>query len=325
MVGERAAEGSDAQPARPEVNSATSVAAPALSSSREDAEPLREPSALVPSLKNHGYSPCMMPDPGFGAYEHWQSLSMGQILFPKEGGMAEDGGYDVVVHFHGHEAVRKPFVQVASGTVLVGIDLGTGSGAYADAFQLPQTFVELRASITHALSKRSHDARAHIRHLALSSWSAGYGAVQGILRDHPEAADAVLLFDSLHSGYVKGPPQDMNALWGVWSAPIAPFIAYAKRAVRGEALLFLTHSSIRPPGYASTSEVADFLLGEVGGARGPFEGVTPWGAVLKSGADLGDLHVRGYAGGDEMAHCAHTELLAEVVRDVLEPRWHPGR
>ena len=67
--------------------------------------------------------------------------------------------------------------------------------------------------------------------------------------------------------------------------------------------------------------------GQVGGsvhryARAPLVGVNPLGASLSSGADAGNVRIRGYAGGDERAHCAHTVELGTAVRDVLEPRWH---
>lgn len=283
--------------------------------------PPRQPTALTAAMKNHGWNKCMMPDPGFGPYTRWQNVAMGQMIMPARGGRTEDGGYDVVVHFHGHDAVRKALVEVARGVVLVGIDLGVGSGIYADALARAETFTKLLASVESRLKKTSGDPRAHIRHLALSSWSAGYGAVVDVLRDHADAIDAVVLLDSLHSGYVKGPPHDMRAIGGVWSGPLGPAIAYAKRAALSEKTMILTHSEIRPPGYASTGEVADFLLGEVAGVRVPMQGTTPLGAELSTGADLGGLRVRGYKGGDEQAHCAHTELLAEIVRDVLEPQW----
>ena len=43
----------------------------------------------------------------------------------------------------------------------------------------------------------------------------------------------------------------------------------AERAQDGDGLLLLTHSEIRPPGYASTSEVADHLIDFLGGASAP--------------------------------------------------------
>lgn len=141
----------------------------------------REPTALTPELRARGYNACYMPETGFGAYSTWHSVGMGLLIVPLTGGRTEDGGYDVVIHFHGHEAVRRPFVQAARGTVLVGIDLGASSGAYARAFEQPWSFVTLLGRVTRTLQETSGDPRAHIRHLGISSWSAGFGAVRPIL------------------------------------------------------------------------------------------------------------------------------------------------
>jgi hypothetical protein len=83
----------------------------------------------------------------------------------------------------------------------------------------------------------------------------------------------------------------------------------------------LSHSSIIPPGYASTTEVADYLIEQVAGLRSDASGKSPLGAALTSSFDRQGMHVRGYAGGDKIAHCAHVEMLAEAVRDYLEPAW----
>lgn len=294
---------------------------PGLESLLPPPPPKREPPALTPALRARGYNACMMPDPGFGPYSRWINVSTGQMIVPERGGHTSDFGYDVVVHFHGHEAVRHSFAQVARGAVLVGIDMGIGSGPYEDAFDGPDRWLELVKSVTRGLVRHSGDPRAHIRHLALSSWSAGYGAVTKILRRFSSSIDAVVLLDSLHSSYTSVPPGDPHAIHGVWGLPIEPVVKFAERAMRGDGILFLSHSQVVPPGYASTTEVADFLLGDVAGVRVPMQGVSPLGAELLSGYDHAGLHVRGYRGGNEAAHCAHTELLAEAVREYLEPAW----
>jgi hypothetical protein len=169
--------------------------------------------------------------------------------------------------------------------------------------------------VTRGLALRSGDPRAHIRHLAVSSWSAGQGAVRKIVSHFGSRVDAVVLLDSLHSGYEPGAGHRVS------EGPIAGVLDYAARAANGEATLFLSHSQIVPPGYPSTTEVADHLLASVTGTRTPMQGMNPLGAELVSGFDRGGMHVRGYLGGDKAAHCAHVELLAEVVRDYLEPSW----
>lgn len=280
--------------------------------------PPRVTTPLTPELRAKGWNPCMMPDRGFGLYSRWlPAVSTGQMLVPEHPSIVPaDGAYHVILHFHGHDAVRKAFVEVARGEALVGIDLGVGSGAYEDAFALPSAFTDLKDGVLRALRRNTRNPDATIRALTLSSWSAGYGAIQNILRFDPRAADAVVLLDSAHGGYVKtdapqkGPPT-------LATKTLAPFVAFAERAARGDATMVLTHSEIQPPGYASTREVADHLLREVGVTRHPTSGETPLGLVARSSAERRGLTVKGYGGVDEHAHCAHTELLALALRDVL--------
>jgi hypothetical protein len=299
----------------PATTVAASLPSPAGGEMAPPSRVSREPSSLTPRLRARGYNACYMPDPGFGRYSHWQRVGMGHMIAPLRGGRTVDGGYDVVVHFHGREAVRHAFVEVAEGVVLVGVDLGSTSAPYQRAFDRPEAFVDLLDRVTRALAVHSGDPRAHIRHLAVSSWSAGQGAVRKIVAQFGSRIDAVVLLDSLHSGYEPGGGHR------VAEPPIAGVMDFAARAARGEAVLFLSHSQVVPPGYPSTTEVADHLLAALDASRAPRQGTSPLGAELASGFDRGGLHVRGYLGGDKTAHCAHVELLAEVVRDYLEPAW----
>src|ERR1700753_3988037 len=58
-----------------------------------------------------GVNPCDTPDPGFGIYDKWRGgIGMGQFIMPKHGGITPRGDFDVMIHFHGHEAVRKEWV-----------------------------------------------------------------------------------------------------------------------------------------------------------------------------------------------------------------------
>lgn len=283
----------------------------------------REPTPLTAELRSRGYNACYMPDVGFGRYSTWQRLGSGaQMIVPRKGGHTPDWGYDVVIHFHGRDAVRGPFVEAARGAVLVGIDLGIVSASYSRAFEDRGAFIGLVANITKGLQQSSGQPEAHIRNLAISSWSAGFGAVTKILARHPDAVDSVVLLDSLHSDYgerTDGETQGVRRI--IAAAPIEPVLAMAARAVRGDAILFLSHSEIIPPGYASTTEVADYLIEQVAGVRSLGEGMNSLGARLLTTFDGEGMHVRGYEGGDKLAHCAHVALLAEAVRDYLEPVW----
>ncbi|WP_433935141.1 hypothetical protein AB3662_10815 [Sorangium cellulosum] len=275
-------------------------------------------SRSAPSKKRRGdINPCMTPDPGWGVYDRWsRAPSIGQMIMPHRGGVTKRGGFDLIIHFHGHEALRKEFVKTAEGAVLVGIDLGIGSGAYTSAFSAPYVFENLLDSIERAVAKKTGKKKAYVRKLGLSSWSAGYGAVEQILRQPAgKRVDALVLLDSLHAGYVDEQQRKLKV------AQIEPFIAFARRAAAGEAFMFMSHSSILPPGYASTAETADFIVKQLRGKPRGSSRRDVLGLDMIQRFDRGDFHVRGYTGDDKPDHCAHLGLMADVMRVHINPRW----
>ncbi|MBK8251112.1 MAG: hypothetical protein IPK82_00385 [Polyangiaceae bacterium] len=281
-------------------------------------QPAKSTGSSKPAKKRRGgIHPCMTPDPGFGNYDSWsRAVSMGQMIAPKSGGVRKDGGFDVVIHFHGHEPIRKEFVKTSNGVVLVGIDLGIGSGAYQNGFASPQTFPKLLASIEAEMAKRSGNAKAHVRKLALSAWSAGYGAIDQILRQTGgKNIDSVILLDSLHAGYENEQQKTLKTV------QLDPFVAFAKRAASGKTFMFMSHSSIIPPGYASTTEVASYVVQKLGGkpAKAKREDVLGLDMIRKY--DKSNFHVRGYEGDDKPDHCAHLGLIAGIMKTHILPRW----
>jgi hypothetical protein len=104
-------------------------------------------------------------------------------------------------------------------------------------------------------------------------------------------------------------------------------IDFARNAARGEGVFFVSHSSIIPPGYASTTETANFLVWSVNGKPkllpGKRRGVM--GLELISRYDRGGFHARGYRGNDKMDHCAQIGLYPEILRQQVLPRWRSPR
>ncbi|WP_437817411.1 hypothetical protein [Sorangium sp. So ce1078] len=275
-------------------------------------------SRAAPSKKRRGdINPCMTPDPGWGVYDRWsRAPSMGQMIMPHRGGVTKRGGFDVIIHFHGHEALRKEFVKTADGAVLVGIDLGIGSGAYSSAFSAPYVFENLLDSIERAVAKKTGKKKVYIRKLGLSAWSAGYGAIEQILRQKAgKRVDALVLLDSLHAGYADEQQRKLKV------AQLEPFIAFARRAAAGEAFMFMSHSSILPPGYASTAETANFIVQQLRGKPRGSSRRDVLGLDMIQRYDRGGFHLRGYTGDDKPDHCAHLGLMADVMRVHLKPRW----
>ncbi len=266
-----------------------------------------------------GVNPCDTKDPGFGLYDKWsRGIDMGQLIMPTSKAFARGGQFDVIFHFHGHEAARKEWITVMDGAVLVGIDLGLGSGPYETAFAAPEAFEHLIQSVERAVAKKTGKASAKARKVGLSAWSAGYGAIQTILsrKFGKERVDAVVLLDGLHCGY-NG--QAINGL------QIQPFTEFAREAAAGRKLMFVSHSSIIPPGYASTTETAAFLVHEVGGTPKQSSGAGPLGLELVSRYTKGNFHVRGFSGNDKMDHCAQIGLYRDVLKIHIKPRWNTPR
>jgi hypothetical protein len=262
-----------------------------------------------------GVNPCLTDDPGFGAYSQWsRAPSMGQMIVPRQ--LRSRQSFDVMFHFHGHEAARKEWVRVMDAPVFVGIDLGIGSGAYLQAFQDPKAFHALVTSVERALGAISGNPRMRARRIGLSAWSAGYGAVEQILRqaEPSRQVDAVVILDGLHAGYSGASLNEQQ---------LAPFLEFANAAAEGRRLMFVSHSSIIPPGYASTTETANYLVYKLGSRPIPTRprGTDPMGLDLISYFVKGNFHVRGYAGNDKPDHCAHLGLYRDIARIHLKNRW----
>lgn len=267
-------------------------------------------------VSERGDNPCNTLDPGFGAYQPWTKLSgSGQALVPKRIELTRAGEFDLVVHFHGHEPARKEWVRVMKREVFVGITLGVRSGPYEAAFTPAKALSDLVSEIEKLVSERAGKP-ARARRLALTAWSAGYGAVEAILRTPygKKRVDSVMLLDGLHCDYA-GDSLD--------SFQMEPFVGFAKRAAAGERLMVVSHSSIIPPGYASTTETSNYLIDTFGSRPTPAKPrrSDPLGLELRARFDRKGFHVLGYSGNGTLDHCAHVGLLRDILKVHLVPRW----
>jgi hypothetical protein len=239
----------------------------------------------------------------------------GDLYLPSTFASGADGAFDLVVHFHGIPSRTETAAEHAElGAALLTINLGLFSGPYEKGMSAPGSLDRLVRAAESQVS-RSLGTTAHATRVALSAWSAGYGAVAAILGRPAEAArvDAVLLADGLHTSWVGRHQVD--------PARMAPFVAFASRAKRGDALLALTHSAIRPGAYASTTDTARFLTDAVGVPREIVDLAGPRSMHLREEADAGDLHVRGFDGADAPAQCDHLIAIGDTLFPWLRERW----
>ena len=229
------------------------------------------------------------------------------------------GRYDLVIHFHGApETIEPVFQRAAIDAVFVVVNLGIGSGPYEDMFMQDGSLATLLDEIDQVVSKACPHPSGARGKVALSAWSAGYGAAYRVLANKKdrELVDAILLSDGLHAGFLDKYRQKMN------DGQMAPFDAFAERAVRGDKLFGITHTSIVTPSYASTTETARYLIDRRGLVPSKMDEPGPRSTMkLVAQTDAGAFHVRGYAGQDTDAHCDHLYAMGDTLYPMLRERW----
>jgi hypothetical protein len=260
------------------------------------------------------------PAAGPGVAVERVSLGAGAFLLAPVGLKPEDGPYDLIVHFHG---VTAP-LERALGTsglraVIVDVTIGAGSGPYGTVVREGVVNLDrLIGKVERTMARRSRGfASVHVGRVALSAWSAGYGAVLTLLSSPRAAArvDAVLLADAPHAG-LRDPRRRE-----VVGAGLGPLLAFGRRALRGETLLAITHSDIATIEYASTHETADFIVRSLGLTRQ--QGRTPGiGHMVRTSiVEQGGFSVTGYEGVDARAHGEHLRNLDATLFPRLRRRW----
>lgn len=262
------------------------------------------------------------------------SIPGGILVLPQSFHPAKDGTYDLLIHFHGNTAVVRESAEVANLNAAVAIiNLGIGSAPYEEYYAVPGTYEGLLDDIDAGLARRGL-AHPHLRHVALSAWSAGYGSVSTILqvRKGRDDLDAVLIFDGIHAGWEEGALNHRQ---------LRPFADFARRAANGGDVYFgITHSAIDPVTYASTTSTADYLLASVDLNRTEQDPIKDQGAYLElesmkgavskklekkmeptSFAKKNAFHVYGFRGETKEHHMAHLFQMGATLLPELRDRW----
>lgn len=257
-----------------------------------------------------GVEPCATQPVEVGGFEAWLPVAGGKLSYPKSLAAGASSQFDLVVHLHGDEPVRRELIESGQPFVLLAVTLGP-SESYAPLLTGAQAYRALIAAAEQTMSKRvGREMRA--RRVVLSAWSAGFvGVAAAISNEAGSAADGVILIDGLHA-----PRNDRAA----FEAQLDPFLKYARLAAAGERFMFISHSSIDPPNFASTTESAHYLEQRLEGHPEAVRREDAFGLELVELFSRGQLHIRGYAGNDKADHCAQLALLRDVYRTLGE-RW----
>jgi hypothetical protein len=262
------------------------------------------------AVERGGIEPCAGESVDTSPFTEWVPVAQGHFSAPKALKLDSAGHFDLVIHLNGDEPVRKQLVKSGQPFVLFTLTLDPSRG-YAPLFTGTHLYQAILSGVEQGVSKQL-GATAHVGHVAMSAWSAGFVGIAAALgQPTGNDFDAVILIDGLHA------PRGDNFSF---KAQLKPFVDFATRATKGERLMFITHSSIDPPDFASTTECAHYLVSSLGGKPQAVRRADPWGLELIEYFSRGDLQVRGYAGNDKADHCAQLVVLRDAFA-ALGKRW----
>jgi hypothetical protein len=268
-------------------------------------------------------------------------IAGGVMFTPKTFKPEADGSYDLVLHFHGNANIVLESMEYAGVNAVVAvINWGISSKPYRNEYRQTGEFEKLLAEIDAGVKKKGVET-PKLRRLALTSWSAGFGAIESILehRNSPAVGqdylDAIIAIDGVHAAYMDGDPKVLR------KRTVLAWVNAARAAARGGVMLSMTHSQIEPPGFASARRTQAYVLDQLKGER-----VSP--PVLKPPRHLsldsakiavaqgkekrmvptmdvrmGNLRVQGFEGVTKEHHIAHLTQMAAVVLPDLVSRWAP--
>jgi len=224
--------------------------------------------------------------------------------------------YDLIIHFHGAPFLQEENIERTHlNAAVVSINVGISASSYSNCFAGPRSLDSLVEETQRQVARSGRAPGAHVGRIALSAWSAGFGAVGSILATpgNADKVDTVLLEDAPHANYLA--PNVVN------DGAIQKWVDYAVRAMKGEKLFALTHSSIMTEGYPSTTETIGEMIKMLGVPKVAHPVTGPRGMREIYETDRGNFHVKGYEGTQKEDHIDHIKGMSETVLPYLKARW----
>lgn len=218
----------------------------------------------------------------------------------------------LILHFHGIPKVTEFALCNKNSEVLLTVTGGSGSSSYERLFKKGMAFDQLL--------NRVHDELGveNVSSLTLSGWSAGYGAIRALISRYEQQIDQVILLDGIHASYI---PENQTLFQGgkIDSLQLQPFLGFAKMAVSGEKQMLITHSSIFPGTYASTTECTEFIIQKLELKRQPSLRQGPVGMQQVGQTQAGKFSVLSYAGNTAPDHIDHLHGLSYFLGLLNSP------
>lgn len=214
---------------------------------------------------------------------------------------------DVLIHFHGAPAVAVANAEAAAlNVVLITVNFNGLSSVYTKPFrdQPDRLQVILDAARSVVVAKGDGSPDMHWGKMAVSSFSAGYGAVRELLRQPFwfDRIDAIVAADSIYAGLQEGTERVVD------ETNMRDFRRFAQLAADGKKWFLVTHSYLQTS-YASTEETANDMIQFVGAQREPQKPNRGDKLRLISRATRGNFLVLGYEGTQGEDHMQHLRSI----------------
>ncbi len=245
-------------------------------------------------------------------------LGHGAELYLPSWFSAREGGYDLIVHFHGLGKLQEANLDRSPiNAAVVTVNLGVGTDPYAHAFRDARAFQKLLGATEAEIEKSGRAKGATNRRIALSAWSAGFVSIARILSDPTNASkvDAVLLADGFFTSFTNVKKRSIN------TASLDRFAALAAEAGKTEKLFAITHSAIPTLDYPSVEETVTKLLLMTANPKRPSKAIGPREMRERYVVDRGAFHVKGYAGVTAKDHVKQILAMGETLYPYLKERW----
>jgi hypothetical protein len=246
------------------------------------------------------------------------SLGRGAELYLPPWFMTKNGGYDLIIHFHGEGRWQEANVAHAKLNVaVVSVNLGAaGTEPYSNAFKSVDAFDLLLTGAQTAVEKSGRAEGATLRRIALSAWSAGFSSVSRVLSGKvTERVDAVLLADGFFTFFTDVKKRTVN------TSGLEKFAKLAEAARRDEKLFAITHTTIPTGPYPSVQECVAKLLEMISITKTPAVATGPRDMHQIYTVDEGSFHVRGFEGTLASDHVKQLHAMGEISYPWLKARW----
>ena len=230
--------------------------------------------------------------------------------------------HELLIHFHGkHDIVLREAGRADLRRAIAIVNFPGLSSAYSRPFEQDASLFERLLEMTSSELKKAEPTNASVvdSRIVVASFSAGYGAVREILKSpsNLQRIEGYIAADSIYAGIVQSSNEVTTARKrSVNPLQMKDFLAFARLAKHGKKFFLITHSA-QSTAYASTTETADYLIGELGLSRQPsaiHHGVSRWlpASVCKHGA----FQVLGYPGTQAADHLQHLRSVGDAFGQI---------